>query len=165
MRKNFLLIALSAGAILLGGETARAQSSGSGPSADPEIQAMRKDLRSEKKQIIAANLTLTDSEAERFWPVYDRYAADLSQINDQRYALVKEYAENWGKIDDHQALSLSKRSAALDQQVAQLRASYLLNFSEVVPGTKAATFLQLDRRIQELIDLQLASQLPLIQEQ
>jgi len=36
---------------------------------------------------------------------------------------------------------------------------------KVLPGKKAATFFQLDRRISMMIDLQLTAQLPLVQSQ
>src|SRR5436190_24247521 len=58
---------------------------------DEDIQTLRKDLRSEKKQILAANMTLTDTEAERFWPVYDRFAAELARLNDSKPALLNDY--------------------------------------------------------------------------
>jgi len=37
--------------------------------------------------------------------------------------------------------------------------------NKVLPGTKTATFFQMDRRISTLIDLQLSSQIPLVQDQ
>jgi len=42
-----------------------------------EIELMRKDLRSIRKQLVAANSKLTDDQATKFWPVYDQYIADL----------------------------------------------------------------------------------------
>jgi hypothetical protein len=132
---------------------------------DRDVQLLRQDIRSQVKQLIAANLKLTDTEATKFWPVYDQYTADLVKINDQRYAVIKEYSDEWGTVNDDQALSLARRYLALDEQVAQLRTKYLPIFNQAVPGTTVATFFQLDHRIQEMIDLQLASQLPLVQEQ
>ena len=38
---------------------------------------------------------------------------------------------------------------------------YVPEVSQVLPGKKAATFFQLDRRISMMIDMQLASQVPL----
>jgi alkanesulfonate monooxygenase SsuD/methylene tetrahydromethanopterin reductase-like flavin-dependent oxidoreductase (luciferase family) len=87
------------------------------------------------------------------------------KINDQKYALIKEYAEKWGTMTDDQATSLTSRSLSVDEQVAQLRIKYVPIFNKLVPGKTTATFFQLDRRIQAMIDLQLASQLPLVQAQ
>jgi hypothetical protein len=130
-----------------------------------DIDLLRLDIRSKKKQLIAANLALTDADATRFWPVYDRYTAELVKINDEKYALIKEYAETWGTISDGQAVDLMKRALSVDEQVARLRTRYVPIFLEVLPGKKSATFFQLDRRIQSMIDLQLMSELPLVQSQ
>jgi hypothetical protein len=133
--------------------------------SEQDIQLLRKDVRSEKKRLIAANLTLTDAEATKFWPVYDQYSAEMTKIGDQRYALIKEYAENFGSLTDDQALSLINRALALDEAVEQLRLKYVPIINKVLAGKKTATFFQMDRRINALIDLQVASQIPLVQEQ
>jgi hypothetical protein len=132
---------------------------------DQDIQLLRQDIRSKRKQLIAANLKLTDAEATKFWPVYDQYTAELTKINDQKVALIKEYASQWGTITNEQASSLIKRSLAVDEQIAQLRIKYLPIFSQVVSGKTVATFFQYDRRLQSMIDLQLASQIPVVQDQ
>jgi outer membrane murein-binding lipoprotein Lpp len=132
---------------------------------DKDVQLLRQDVRAKKKKLIAANLQLTADQATRFWPVYDQYTADLVQINNAKYDLIKEYAQNWGTITDDQALSMLKRLFEVDAQVNQLRQKYVPIFNKVVPGKTTATFFQLDRRIQSMIDLQLGSQLPLVQDQ
>jgi len=132
---------------------------------DQDIQLLRQDIRAKKKQLIAANLNLTPDEATKFWPVYDQYTAELVKINDVKYAALKEYAEQWGTMANEQAISLINRSLGVDQSVAQLRIKYVPIFQKVIPGTKVATFFQLDRRLQMLIDMQLASQIPLVQDQ
>jgi len=133
--------------------------------SDQDIALLRQDIRSEKKQLIAANLSLTDTEATKFWPLYDQYTGELSKVNDAKYQLLKEYATSWGTVTDAQAAGLIKRSLEADQAVAQLRLKYDPIFSQVLPGKKVATFFQLDRRLSNLIDLQLASQIPLVQAQ
>jgi len=132
---------------------------------DQDIQLMREDIRSKKKQLIAANLKLTDDESTKFWPVYDRYTADLVKINDDKYAIIKQFVDTWGTITDADALNLAKRALDVEQKVAALRIRYLPEFSKVLPGKKVATFYQIERRIQAMIDLQLGSRLPLVQSQ
>jgi len=134
-------------------------------SVEQDIKLLREDIRSRKKQLIAANLKLTADQATKFWPLYDQYAGDLSRIGDQQTALIREYADQWGTMTDEQASRLAKRSLAIDEQIAQLRVKYLLIFSQAVPGQVVATFFQLDRRFQALLEIQLASQIPLVQDQ
>jgi Spy/CpxP family protein refolding chaperone len=130
---------------------------------DQQIDMMRKDVRSQKKQIIAANLKLTDQEAEKFWPVYDRYTAELVQVNNTKYELIKQYAQTWNSMTDEQADKSAKEWLQLDQSVAQLRLKYLPIFRNVISPRNTALFFQLDRRIVGMIDLRMASILPLVQ--
>jgi hypothetical protein len=130
---------------------------------DQDIDLMRKDIRSAKKQIIAANLQLTDAEAEKFWPLYDQYTAELVKINDAKYAAIKQYAANYSTLTDDQAIALTKQVIGIEQSVAQLRAKYVPIFNGVISGKKTALFFQMDRRLVALIDLQLASEIPMVQ--
>jgi len=175
VNKKSVALMVLAGAGLVCGPKALAQANTSKQAAssasdsqkvtDQDIQLLRQDIRSKKKQLIAANLKLTDTEATKFWPVYDQYTAELVKINDQKYSLIKEYANEWGTMTDDQASSLLKRSLAVDEQVVQLRVKYVPIFSKVVSGKTVATFFQYDRRLQSMIELQLASQIPVVQDQ
>jgi hypothetical protein len=131
-------------------------------SIDKQIQLMRQDLRSNKKKVVAANMTLTDTDATKFWPVYDQYTADLVQINNDKYALIKEAAQT-DTLSDQQAEDMTRRWLALDSQVTQLRVKYIPTFRKVISAKQTALFFQIDRRVQMMIDLQLASVLPLVE--
>jgi Spy/CpxP family protein refolding chaperone len=168
MKNKMIAVVVLAGAWIVAAPQARAQAAASTDSptvTDQDIQLLRQDLRSKKKQMVAANLTLTDAEATKFWPVYDQYSAEMTKLGDQRYALIKEYAKGFGSLTDAQAKSLIDRSLALDEATVQLRIKYVPIVSKVLPGIKTATFFQIDRRLSTLIDLQLASQIPLVQQQ
>jgi hypothetical protein len=159
-RKVFVLLVLAAKCLLpanlLLGQAAPP------PVTDQDIQLLRQDLRDQKKQIIAANMTLTPAEAEKFWPVYDQYTAETTKIGDERAALIKQYADNYASMTDAVADSLIRKSLASDVETAQLRVKYVPIFEKVLPAKKVAMFFQLDRRIGLMIDLQLASQIPLV---
>jgi len=132
---------------------------------DHQLELLRKDIRSIKKQLIAENLTLTDSEATKFWQVYEQYSAETERINDTKTAVIKEYSEDYGTLTDDQADNLIRRWLDTDIEQTKLRQRYVAIFRRVLPGKKAATFFQLDRRISTMIDLQVISQLPLVQDQ
>jgi hypothetical protein len=168
IRKYLLSMSMAAMVILTSGSARQSQAqtpsnSSAQSSTDQDIDLLRKDIRSQKKQIIAANVQLTDTEAEKFWPLYDQYTAELVMINDAKYAAIKEYATNYNTLTDDKALSLTRQLLGVDQSVAQLRMKYVPMFSKVVSGKKTALFFQLDRRLTTLIDLQLASQIPMVQ--
>jgi hypothetical protein len=131
--------------------------------SDQDIDLMRQDLRNKKRQIVAENLPLSDAEAEKFWPVYQHYTNDLKQINDEKYALLKNYVQSWGDMSNQDALIYIRRWLEVDQKVQELRSNYVPVVSQVLTGKGTATFFQLDRRISMMMDIQLASQIPLTQ--
>jgi hypothetical protein len=139
-----------------------AQSADEEAETDRVLELLRQDVRSERKQLIAMNLTMTDDEAIKFWPVFDRYTADLSKIFDSRLAIIKEYATNYATLSEEQAADLMKRSIEAEQAVVKLRLDYLPQFQQVLPAKKTAMFYQLDRRLALLIEIQLASEIPLV---
>lgn len=133
------------------------------PLTAADLEGLRAELRSARKQITAETLVLTDSESTKFWPVYDKYIAELTVINDAKFALVAEYVNNFGKYDDKAATSYITRWLDIDVKTTQLRAKYVPIVGKVLPGVKATTFFQIDRRLQLLTDLKLASGLPILQ--
>ena len=130
-----------------------------------DVDLLRKDLRAKRKELTAANLKLTDAEGERFWPVYDQYIKELIAINDKKFALIQDYADNYRTMTNDQALLFTRQWLDVDIASTQLRQKYVPIVAKVLDGRKAATFFQLDRRIAMMIELQVASQMPLVQQQ
>jgi hypothetical protein len=130
--------------------------------SDDFVELLRKDIRSQKKQIIAENMELSDAEAEKFWPVYDQYATELSKIYDEKIALLKGYTDNYSSMTGEQAENYIRKRAEVEQSIMQLRLNYMPAFRKVLSGREAALFYQLDWRLGLAIDVQLI-QVPLIE--
>jgi hypothetical protein len=133
-----------------------------GVDVERDLALLRRDLRTDKKKLIALNVPLTETEATKFWPVYDQYTGEMSKIYDEFYSIIKEYAANQKTLTDAQASSMINRWAAIQIQPAQMRQRYIPIVEKVVPSRKAALFFQVDRRLYGLMDLQVAAQIPLI---
>ena len=116
---------------------------------------LRKDVGSMKKELIAANLTLTESESTRVWQVYEQYSAEISKVNGTKTAILKEYSQEYDTLTDDQADDLIRRWLETDIELAKLRQQFAEIFRKVLPGKKAATFLQLERRISMMMDVQI----------
>ena len=121
-------------------------------------------MRSERKKIIAANLDLTEGEAEKFWPLFDQYTAELVKIHDRKYALLQAYAENYTTMTDEQAESYIKGRGEVEDSIAQVRLKYVPLFRKVLSGRSTALFFQLDWRLTLIMDLQVTSQTPLVEQ-
>ncbi len=170
-KKKFAAVLMVVGAMLLATVSLSAQTSAPavpGANAQPntasdqDIQLLRQDIQSQRKQIVAANMPLTADEATKFWPIYDQYRQEASKNGDERWALIQDYAKNYQTMTDAQANEFIKREAANEQKVIALRMKYVPIFEKVISAKKTALFCQIDHRVDLLIQLQLASQIPMV---
>jgi len=130
--------------------------------SDQEMQLLRQDIRAQRRQVVSANLPLSTDESAKFWPVYDQYIGETIKINDVRYALIKDYAANYSTMTDAKAADYIRKWNELDKTMIELRLKYIPIVEKVLPVKKAAMFIQIDRRVQLMIDLQIASLVPLV---
>ena len=158
MLKNGMVAAALLGASILVVGKASAQTTGPDflPSPersfydpDPDSQLLRKNLRFQKRQIVAANMTLTNAQEQKFWPVYDQYEAELAHIGDQKAALLKEY------LRDDNAEGYFRGRAALEESILQVKLRYIPIFSKILSSKGTALFFRIDWRLSQIIDLQM----------
>ena len=125
-------------------------------------ELLMSDLKTQKVAIITLNMELTDAQSEVFWPVYRKYDAELTMLNDQRIALIKDYVVNYEKITDAKADSLSKQVFSFMGKRLKLQEKYYQEFAKALNPVLAAKFMMIERQINALVDLQIGSEIPLI---
>jgi len=170
LKKSFVVLLVIASGLLLSNVEICAQAAQSAPAASPQsqasldqdIQLLRRDIRSQKKEIVAANMNLTPDEATKFWPIYDQYTAEVAKIGDSRVVLIREYGSSYNTMTDAQANDFMKRATAIDQQFNDTRSKYVPIFEKVISAKKTALWFQIDRRLDLLINLQLAANIPVV---
>jgi hypothetical protein len=132
------------------------------PLTDTDIQLLRSDVQSAKNDIIAHTMQFSDAESTPFWPVYRDYARDQQAIGDQRLRLIKDYAANYDSMTDAKAQDMAHRMMDIDGKYLALRQSYWPKFVKVLGAKRAAKFYQVDSRLTMMVNVQLASEIPLI---
>lgn len=132
------------------------------PNLDSYIQVLRSNIRAQRVEIIAKAMDFKDAESSAFWPIYRNYELALDKLNDQRVVLLKDYADNLDKMTPAKAKALAEKSFALQQQKTDLKRKFFAEFEKALPANRVAKFFQVDHRLDLLVDLQLAAQLPLM---
>jgi hypothetical protein len=107
-------------------------------------------------------MNLTADEATKFWPIFEQYRKEAIKPNDERWAVIKDYAANHSTMTDAQAYNYIRRLAAVDEELIALRLRYVAVFEKVISPKKTALWYQIDRRIDLLINLQLSTQIPMV---
>ena len=129
---------------------------------DKYIETLRQDLKTNKVALITEAMDLPDSVSAKFWPVYREYDHELSKLGDRRVALVKEYAASFDAMTNEKAGSIMKSFFANQQDRMALLKKYYSKVEKTLGAITAAKFVQVETQIQDLVDLQIGSQLPLM---
>ena len=133
------------------------------PLTDDDIKLMRQDVQSAREGIIKDTMQFTDAEGTAFWPVYKLYATDQKAIGDKRVALITDYAKKYDTLSDADAKGLTDRMLQIEDDTLALRKKYLPKFQTALGAKRAALFYQVDNRLTLIVNVQLASVIPLIQ--
>ena len=127
------------------------------------VELLRSDLRSQKVAIITELMTFSEDEDAKFWPVYREYETELAKVNDDRLALIKDYAAQYEKLTDEVADRLARGALDVEARRTALKAKYYDRFKSVLSPKAAARFLQVENQILLILDLQVAASLPIVQ--
>jgi flagellar biosynthesis/type III secretory pathway protein FliH len=151
----------------------KAQTTGSSAAAPPSASArekniqeyinlMRADVRQQKAEMMGAVMQLTAADAAKFWPIYSDYDRELTKLNDQRVANIKEYARTYTQMTNEKADELVQKALAYRKQRSELVAKTYDRFKQALGAITAARFVQVEDQLLSIIDLQIASQLPVV---
>ena len=127
------------------------------------IELVRRDLRQDAREIIGDKMAFKQAEADAFWPVYDRYEADLRRLGDEKLALINDYANNYKNMSEAKAGELTSKAIDLDILRTSLLQQYLPQFQKALNNKRAAQFYQLEPAMLKIVDLQIAAQVPMMQ--
>jgi len=130
-----------------------------------DLEIVHEKLKADKKLIVATYMQLTESEAEKFWPVYEAYQQDLHKINQRLLKLLQSYAADYRNksLTDDKAKKLLDEWIAIDNDDAKRRAAYVPTLMNVLPPKKAARYLQIENEYRILVKYDLAVTVPLVQ--
>jgi hypothetical protein len=149
------------------GKTKSAQSPGTDAqkkNIQEYIELMRSNVRDQKAEIMGAVMQLTTDDAAKFWPIYSEYDAELTKVNDLRVQNIQDYAQNYTQMTDDKADELIQKALDYQKQRSELLAKYYLRMKQSLGAITAARFIQVEHQLLLIIDLQIASSLPVVGE-
>jgi len=156
MKLLFAVVLLSLGVFCNVSAAQRAE-----PNVDSYIESLRADLRANHVALITETMQFNDQESKAFWPVYREYEADVTKINDQRVALIKSYTAKFDTMTNADANAIIDQSIDFESRRIDLRKKYAKEFQKAgLSSLTVAKFLQLEHRLDLIVDVHIASELP-----
>jgi len=159
LRSSLLALALSGGLALNASAQAPAQDSQSTWTAIQQLQA---DVRTDRQKLVAENLPLTEAEARAFWPVYNAYAADLAKTGERKASLITAFAANFDSMNDTKAGAFMTDYLDMEASRLAVRKKYADQATKVLGAQKAARWMQIETKLDAIINLGIASEIPLV---
>jgi hypothetical protein len=126
------------------------------------VELLRSDLRSQKVAIVAEMMDFTEQEDVKFWPIYREYEVELAKINDDRIALIQEYAKNYEQLTDAVADRIARGALDLEARRSALKLKYYDRLKTALTAKTAARFLQVENQLLLILDLQVSAALPVV---
>ena len=129
------------------------------------LESIHEKFKADKKLIVAKYMELTESEAKKFWPVYEEYQKDLQKLNERLRSLLESYATEYqsNSLTDDKAKKLLDEWIALDRDEASHRKTYAAKVLKVLPAKKAARYLQIENEARVIVKYDLAATVPLVE--
>jgi len=131
--------------------------------SDSYIELLRSDLRADKVAMMTVAMDLPDAQAQVFNPIYRDYLDQLAKISDARVKVIKEYAAAYPNVTDEQAKTWMDTIFNVNEQRLKLLKKTFDTASKDLSPSLAAKFVQVENALNLLIDLQVASQIPLLE--
>ena len=129
---------------------------------EPAIQMLRQDVGKDRRDLVKANMLLTNSEAARFWPIYDEYRAEMNKIGDKRVKLSTDLAANPNSMSADEGMRLLKERLDIEKEKSDVRGDYVKKFNKELSARTTARFFQIDQKLDAAVDAALAAKIPLI---
>ena len=124
-------------------------------------ELLRSDVRTQKVAIITEVVGFTEEEDKAFWPIYREYDAEMSKLGDERVSNVEDYASHFSNLTDEAADRIARKALDLEAQRQAVKTKYYDRIAKALSPRTALRVMQVEQQLLLLIDLQIASSLPI----
>jgi hypothetical protein len=129
---------------------------------EPAIQMLRSEVGKDRRDIVKNAMLLTESEGKTFWPLYDEYRTEMHKLGDRRVRLITDFAANRNAMSEDEAAKLTHDALSIQEDQVSLKQEYVKKMSKVLSARTVARFIQIDSKLDAVVDAQLAARIPLI---
>jgi len=109
------------------------------------------NLNNYKIGFFTKRLNLTSSEAEKFWPVYNEYQKQKTQIQIEKVSLIRNFNQNETSLSDNQLAEIGDKLVAYIVKESELAVTFHKKLKEVLPPAKVIRFYQAENQYKTML--------------
>lgn len=156
-----ILLALTAAAALCATQTAVAESVGATELA--KTQALISAIQADKRQVMLDTLALDPEQLSKFMPIYEEYQAEMDALMTAGSKLSNRlFVADYGGMTDESSKAIRKEAFKLRNDRLALLEKYADKLDKKLPSTKVFQFVQIENKMQVLLDLAVAASIPIV---
>ena len=126
-----------------------------------DMQALRQAVRNDKRALVASMLNLSESEAKRFWPIYETYQREIDNNGRRRGVALQELMFRERPMTNPAAKQYATELLAVDEALMRARRAMRNRVMRALPAVKAARYMQLEEKIRAVQDYDVAATVPM----
>ena len=128
----------------------------------PVIAELRQEAGQDRRNIVRANMLLTETESAQFWPLYDEYRAERQKIGDRRVRLITDFLAEQNSMTEDAARTLANEDFAILKDTSELKAKWYKKMTKELSERTVARFFHIDEKLDAAADIAMAANIPLI---
>ena len=118
-------------------------------------------IQTDKRAVVLSALQLNDTQVAAFTPIYDEYQREMKAVMSRGSDVINKFAANFGSMTDDAAKGIMKDFFKVRNDRNALLEEYAKKFGRVLPATKVLQWVQVENKLNTLLDAEAASIIPL----
>ena len=120
-------------------------------------------LQADKRQVVLDTLALSPEQLGKFTPIYDEYQAEMKKLLTEASNLNNRlFVADYGGMTDDESKAIRKAAFKLRKDRLELLEKYADKLDKHLPSTKVFQFVQIENKMQALLDVALAASIPIV---
>jgi len=127
------------------------------------MQMERAQLQADRKVIVGQAMQLKPDQTDKFWALYDQYAAERKKNGDKLQKVILEYAKYYPTVPDDVAKKLMDDWMDVQSKNLSLKKKYVGRFKSILTPQQLVRYFQTENKLDAIINFGLAADIPLME--
>ena len=161
MMKNNFLVAVASFATIIFASFATAATAANVANV---MHMERAQLQADRQAIVGQAMQLAPDQTDKFWALYDKYAAERKKNGDKMQKVVLEYAKYYPTVPDDVAKKLMDDWMSVESERLRMKKKYVSQFKSVLTPQQLVRYFQTENKLDAIINFGLAADIPLMEQ-
>lgn len=125
---------------------------------------LKTDVGMKRRSLVKKHLHLSADEEKVFWPMFEEYLEEVTAFYDSKRMDYQDAVESFTHMDESKAKELGNKFFNFTEERMAMKKKWFDKMNEQLSAITVIKFFQIDYQIDLLIDVQIAGEVPLIDE-